>query len=72
MNALRSVGTILLGFGVVLIILGASASKSLADNLSSTFLGHMTQATMWYLYGGIASAVAGLLLVLGSYRFTKA
>jgi hypothetical protein len=56
---------LLLIAGVVLIIVGVVASRSLADNLSSFFTGHLTQKTIWYIVGGIASAVVGLLLALG-------
>jgi hypothetical protein len=56
---------LLLIAGVVLIIVGVAASRSLADNLSSFFTGHLTQKTIWYIVGGIASAVVGLLLALG-------
>jgi hypothetical protein len=72
MRATRSVGAILLGLGVLLLVLGLSASKSLADNLSSTFLGHLTRETTWYILGGIASAVTGILLVLGAFGRNRA
>jgi len=72
MNVTRSIGVILLGLGILLLVLGLSASKSVADNLSSAFLGHLTRATTWYIVGGIASAVAGLLLVLGAFGRSRA
>jgi len=65
MSTTRVVGVLLLIAGVVLIIVGVVASRSLADNLSSFFTGHLTQKTIWYIVGGIASAVVGLLLALG-------
>jgi hypothetical protein len=51
--------------GVVLIIIGVVASRSLADNLSSVFRGRLTDHTMWYIFGGIASAVVGFVLAIG-------
>jgi hypothetical protein len=63
---------VLLGLGAVLVILGATASRSLADNLSTTFLGHLTQNTMWYIVGGIASAIVGLLLLMGVFGRARA
>jgi Protein of unknown function (DUF3185) len=72
MNATRSIGAILLGLGALLLVLGFSASKSLADNLSGAFLGHLTRETTWYLLGGIASAVTGILLVLGAFGRNRA
>jgi len=65
MSVTRIVGVLLLVAGIVLIIVGVVASRSLADSLSSVFRGRLTHQTMWYIFGGIASAVIGLLLTLG-------
>jgi hypothetical protein len=64
-SATRVLGVILLAAGVVLIIIGVAASHSLANNLSSFFTGRLTDHTMWYIFGGIASAIVGLVLTLG-------
>jgi len=72
MNSTRVIGLVLLGLGVVLVVLGVTASRSLADNLSNTFLGHFTRSTMWYIFGGIASAVVGLILLLGAFGRNRA
>jgi hypothetical protein len=61
----RILGVLLLVIGVVLIIVGIVASRSLADNLSTVFRGRLTEHTLWYIVGGIASAVVGLVLTLG-------
>jgi len=61
----RILGVILLVAGVVLIVVGANASRSLADNLSTVFTGGLTQRTTWYIFGGIAMAAVGLLLTIG-------
>ncbi|MGD0726479.1 MAG: DUF3185 family protein [Spirochaetia bacterium] len=66
MSTTRILGVILLIGGVVLIIIGITASHSLADNLSRFFSGRLTEHTMWYIFGGIASAVVGLALTLRS------
>ena len=68
MSTQRILGVILLAGGVVLIVLGITASRSLGNQLSNAFLGHFTQATMWYLIGGVAAAVVGLILFLGRSR----
>jgi hypothetical protein len=65
MNISRIIGVVLLVIGIVLIIIGVTASRSLADNVSNLFTGHFTQNTMWYIFGGIAVAVVGLLLAIG-------
>jgi type II secretory pathway component PulK len=64
-SATRVLGVLLLVAGVVLIIIGIVASRSLADNLSSVFRGRLTDHTMWYIFGGIASAVVGFVLAIG-------
>jgi hypothetical protein len=66
MSTTRILGVILLIGGVVLIIIGITASRSLADSLSTMFRGRLTEHTMWYILGGIASAVVGLVLTLRS------
>ena len=71
MSITRVLGIILLIAGVVLIIIGVVASRSLADNLSTIFRGRLTQHTMWYIFGGIASAAVGLLLTIGVFGRTK-
>jgi drug/metabolite transporter (DMT)-like permease len=65
MNTNRIIGALLLAAGAVLIAVGIIESRSLADSVSRTFLGRFTQGTTWYLLGGIASAVVGLLLTVG-------
>jgi hypothetical protein len=67
MSIARVIGVILLGVGAVLIVLGIVASRSVADSLSSTFRGQLTQHTLVYLIGGIASAVVGLVLTIGNF-----
>jgi hypothetical protein len=55
---------LLVVIGVVLFIFGMNASESLADRWSNFFTGHFTDATMWYIIGGIASGVVGLSMLL--------
>jgi hypothetical protein len=72
MNSQRILGVVLLVAGVVLLILGMNASHSVADQVSNTFTGRFTQATTWYILGGGASALFGLLLVLFGSRSANA
>ena len=65
MNMTRLVGVVLLVGGIVLIVVGIVSSDSLANTLSSAFRGRFTQRTMWYIFGGIASAVVGSLILSG-------
>ena len=68
MNAQRLVGIVLLVIGVTLVIVGINSSHSVADQVSNTFTGRFTDATVWYIVGGIASGVLGLLLLLVGLR----
>ena len=64
MNTQRVVGIVLLLLGVVLFVVGMNASHSVADRWSNFFTGHFTDATVWYIVGGIASAIGGVMLFL--------
>ncbi len=59
------IGIVALVVGAGLLIVGINASNSVADQISNTFLGRFTQATTWYIIGGIGTALLGLLLLLG-------
>jgi uncharacterized membrane protein HdeD (DUF308 family) len=65
MSISRVFGVVLLVGGIFLIVFGAIASRSMADQMNSMFAGRLTQGTTWYIFGGIASAVVGLLLTVG-------
>jgi hypothetical protein len=64
MNPQRIGGIILLVAGIILLIVGLNASHSVADRWSNFFTGHFTDATVWYIVGGVVSAVGGVVLVL--------
>ncbi len=68
MGPQRIAGIILLVAGVVLLIIGANSSNSFSDQLSNTFRGRFTDATNWYIIGGAAMAVVGLVLSLFGMR----
>ena len=57
----------LLAGGIVLIILGVSASNSFSSDVSRFFTGSPTDKAVWMMLGGVVAAVAGLVgLVRGS------
>lgn len=64
MNPQRIAGFVLVVVGVILLVIGVNSSHSVADRVANTFTGRFTQATTWYIVGGIASALIGLLMVL--------
>ena len=64
MSIQRIIGLVLLVGGIILIVLGIAATRSFGNQLSNFFTGHFTRTTLWYLIGGIALAVVGLVLLL--------
>jgi hypothetical protein len=68
MNSQGIFGGVLLVVGVTLLIVGMNSSHSVADQVSNTFSGRFTQDTMWYIIGGIAAGVLGLLMLLFGMR----
>ena len=72
MSMQRIFGIVLLVIGVILLIVGMNASHSAADQISNTFTGRFTSNTAWYIFGGGAAAVFGLLMVVFGPRGTNA
>lgn len=68
----RVTGMVLLSAGVVLFILGMNASDSAADRWSRLFTGHLTDATVLYLVGGVAAGAVGVVLLMLGRRSTTA
>ena len=68
MSPQRIVGVVLLVVGVILLIIGMNSSESVADQVSKTFTGRFTKDTVWYIVGGVAAGLCGLLMVLFSGR----
>jgi hypothetical protein len=64
MSTQRIFGSVLLVVGLALLIVGMNASHSTADQISNTFTGRFTNDTAWYIFGGGAMGLFGLLLVL--------
>jgi hypothetical protein len=56
----RITGLVLLALGVVLLVMGITASDSVGDQMSRFFTGEFTDSTMWMLVGGIVSTIVGL------------
>lgn len=64
MNVQRIVGIVLIVVGVILFVVGINASDSVADRLSNFFTGHFTDTTVWYMVGGVAATVGGMILIM--------
>jgi hypothetical protein len=72
MSPQRILGVVLLVIGVVVMIIGMNASHSVTDQVSNTFTGRFTGTTMWYILGGLAAGIVGLLMVLFGVRAKSA
>ena len=60
----KAVSIALLAGGIVLIVLGANATKSFSSDVSRFFTGSPTDKAVWMLIGGIIAAVIGLFGVM--------
>jgi hypothetical protein len=71
MSVKAIVGFVLLAAGVVAFIYGLNASKSLVEQVSNSFIGRFSEATTWYMIGGFALAVFGLLMLVFGFRGSR-
>jgi hypothetical protein len=58
----------LLAGGVVLIVLGATATNSFNSDVSRFFTGSPTDKAVWMLIGGVIATVAGLAGTLTNWK----
>lgn len=68
----RVIGIVLLAIGLAFLVFGLNASNSVGEQISETVTGRYTDATMWYIIGGIAAVVGGGALMLLGNRAAKA
>lgn len=67
MNTNLLVGILVLVVGAVLLYLGYSASQGIGEQVRETFTGRFSEATTWYIVGGMAATIAGIVfIVLGA------
>ncbi len=63
MNPNRVIGVVLLVVGLILLYFGYQATQTVTEQVTETVMGRYTETTMWYLIGGAASAVAGVVMM---------
>lgn len=64
MSTNRIIGIILIIVGGGLLFFGLQATGSLTEEVHETFTGRFTDETTWYLLGGGAALVVGLIMAL--------
>lgn len=57
-------GIFLFTIGLILFIFGMDSADSFSDRLSNILAGHWSRYTAWLVLPGIATAVAGLLILM--------
>ena len=57
-------GAVLLIVGLLFLYFGLQGSGTPVDQVYEIFTGRYTETTMWFLVGGTASAVVGLVLIV--------
>jgi uncharacterized membrane protein YidH (DUF202 family) len=62
MSPQRILGIVLLVVGVAIMVMGMNQSHSAGDQITNAVTGHYTDHTTWYIIGGIALGIVGLLM----------
>lgn len=60
----KALGIALLAVGIMLIIFGVNASDSFNSDVSRFFNGRPTNETIWFLVGGVAACIIGVVALL--------
>jgi hypothetical protein len=64
----KIVSLALLVGGVVLLVLGITATESFSSDVSRFFTGSPTDKAVWMLIGGVVATVVGLGLTMRNWR----
>jgi amino acid permease len=60
----KAVSLVILVAGIVLVIYGVAATKSLSSDISRFFTGSPTDKAIWMLIGGVVAIIIGLVGLL--------
>lgn len=71
MQLSRIIGIVLLVVGVALVYFGLHATDTIGEDLHREVTGRFTDRTTWYLIGGGALGLLGLLLAIFAPKLPK-
>jgi len=64
------VGLAIFAVGIVLLVFGFNASHSFGSDVSRFFTGNPTDKSIWFLAGGAAAVIVGLVVAIRGGRRT--
>lgn len=64
MTTQNIIGVIMLLAASVLLYFGFQESQSVGEQVYETFAGRFTESTTWYLVGGAAAALGGVIMLI--------
>jgi multisubunit Na+/H+ antiporter MnhB subunit len=64
------VGLAIFAVGIVLLVFGFNASHSFGSDVSRFFTGNPTDRSIWFLVGGAAAVIVGLVVAIRGGRRT--
>jgi len=62
------VGLAIFAVGIVLLVFGFNASHSFSSDVSRFFTGNPTDKSIWFLVGGAAAVIVGLVVAIRGGR----
>ena len=68
MSGSRIIGVALLVVGAILLYFGLNATESVGEQVVEGVTGKFTDGTMWYLIGGAAAGIVGLVMLLAGRK----
>jgi len=62
------IGLAVFALGIILLIFGFNESHSFSSDVSRTFTGNPTDRSIWFIAGGAAAVIVGLVLSVRGMR----